>query len=603
MGIPDEDVAAVRAATDIVALIGEYTPLKRSGTRFQGLCPFHSEKTPSFSVNEAEGLYYCFGCQAAGDAITFLRTIEGLSFVEAVERLGARAGVRIRNDVDVRDSEARDKRKALYDALEQAVAFYHDRLLTHSDAARARQYLRSRGLDGEIVRRFKLGWAPEGGNYLARNLRSGAAALAGAGLVSEGQYGPRDSFRGRIIFPIYQPDGKAVALGGRLVPGIGDGQGPKYRNSPETPIYQKRSTLYALNLARQSIVQSGEVVVCEGYTDVIGFFRVGLPRAVATCGTALTEEHFKLLARFARRLVLAFDADRAGQAAAARVYEWERRHELEVAVADLPEGKDPGELATSDPERLRASIEGARTYLEFRLERALASADLRRPEGRARAAEAAIAVVAEHPNELVRDQYLVQVADRTRIELEQLRPWLKSAVGRAPRTARVRPIRPRPPEGERVGRDALALAIHDPRAMAGRIGEPLFADPIQQAAYNALAGSASLHDAIERSDEDVARLLVELATVEPSVSPDQAVVALVRVRVQEAIAELQAEARSAQANGDEAASLASAPVVARLKSELELFGEVGAGDNPPRHVTEAAGRLLAWLSQRHREAP
>ncbi len=598
MAIPDEDVAAVRTATDIVALIGEYTPLKRSGTRFQGLCPFHSEKTPSFSVNAVEGLYYCFGCQVSGDAITFLRAIEGCSFVEAVERLAARAGVKIRNDAGDADREARDKRNVLYEAMEQAVAFYHDRLLHHTDASRARQYLRSRGLESETVRRFKLGWAPEGGNQLVKAVRSGALALTGAGLAVQGQYGLRDAFRGRIIFPISQPDGKPIALGGRLVPGVGDGNGPKYRNSTETPIYQKRSTLYALNLARQAIVQTGEVIVCEGYTDVIGFFRAGLPRAVATCGTALTEDHFKLLARFGRRIVLAFDADAAGQSAASRFYEWERRHEIEVAVADLPTGQDPGDLASSDPDLLRAAVENARSYLEFRLERVFASADLRRPEGRARAAESAIGVIAEHPHELVRDQYLVALADRTRIDLEQLRPWLKSALDRgapAPREPGARRRDRAGGGGERAGREVLTLAIQEPAAMAGRISAALFADPLQRAAYTALASSPSLHDAIERADEDVARLLVELANVDAGTSPDQAVIALVRARAQEVVAELQADSRAAQASGDEDRVLTAARDSAWLKSELEVFSEVGAGHRPPPAVIEAADRLLAWL--------
>ncbi len=538
---------AVRQATDLVALAGEYTSLKRVGRRFVGLCPFHSEKSGSFSVNAEAGLYYCFGCQASGDSITFLRAIEGCSFVEAVERLAARAGIAVRNEATGRDREARDRRDALYEATERAVAYYHERLLSGPDAARARQYLRSRGLDGEIVRRFRLGWAPEGGNHLVRNVKASTAALTGAGLVVQGNYGPRDAFRGRVVFPIFQPDGKAVALGARLVPGIGDGSGPKYRNSPETPIYQKRSTLYALNLARQAVVQTGEVIVCEGYTDVIGFFRVGLPRAVATCGTALTEDHFKLLARFGRRIVLAFDADGAGQSAAARFYEWERRHEIEVRVANLPPGRDPGDLASEDPEALRAAVEGARTYLEFRLARVLEGEDLRHPEARAKAAEAAIAVIAEHPHELVRDQYLMQVADRTRI-------------------------------------DAC-----------------LFPDPVHLDAFNSLASSTSLHEAIERSSDEVGHLLVALANSEPPASADQVVVALTRAATVEALAELQADARSAQAEGDEPRLMATAPVISWLKSELELFGEVGAGERPPRTVTDAADRLVAWLTARQRE--
>jgi DNA primase len=667
MGIPDEDVALVRSSTDIVALIGEYTPLKRVGRRFVGLCPFHAEKSGSFSVNAEEGLYYCFGCQASGDPITFLRAIEACTFVEAVERLAAKAGVTIRNDSEGPDREARDRRQALYDAMEKSVAFYHDRLLKHEDAARARQYLRSRGLESEIVRQFRLGWAPEGGNNLVRAVKALPNSLAGAGLVVQGNYGPRDSFRGRVIFPIFQADGKAVALGGRLVPGVGDGQGPKYRNSPETPIYQKRSTLYALNLSRQAIVQTGEVIVCEGYTDVIGFFRVGLGRAVATCGTALTEDHFKLLARFGRRIILAFDADGAGQSAAARVYEWEKRHEIEVLVADLPKGEDPGDLASDDPDRLRAAVEGAKTYLEFRVKRALDAEDLRNPEARARAAERAIQVIAEHPNELVRDQYLMQVADLTRSDPGQLRPQLAAAVARqrvsnssasksrgkgasggsasgtpgaaagtgsgsaslAGRSGRPEDEPPprdedAPPDegygyrpggpgsgsaaprsttlrvspGLRAGRDALALAIHEPADMASRLDEALFADPLQRRAFKALASAGSLHDAISHADDEVARLLVELANSDPEIGADQVVVALVRATTQDALTELEAQVRQAQTAGDNARLVRIAPLVPWLKAELEVFGEVGAGNHPPRAVIEAADRLVAWLASR-----
>ena len=628
MAIPDEDVAAVRQATDAVALIGEYTQLKRVGRRFVGLCPFHSEKSPSFSVNQEEGLYYCFGCQTSGDPITFLRAIEGLSFVEAVERLAARSGIRIRTDAQGAEKEARDRRQALYEAMEKAVAFYHERLLSHPDAARARQYLRSRGLEADTVKRFKLGWAPEGGNHLVKALRLPAHAMAGAGLVVQGNYGPRDAFRWRIIFPIFQADGKAIALGGRLVPGIGDGQGPKYRNSQETPIYQKRSTLYGLNLARQAIVQSGEVIVCEGYTDVIGFHRVGLGRAVATCGTALTDDHFKLLARFARRIVLAFDADGAGQSAAARFYEWERRHEIEVAVADLPSGMDPGDLASSDPDRLHQAVEKARTYLEFRLRRVLDGGDLRTPEGRARVAESALAVVAEHPNELVRDQYLTEVADLTRVDLERLRGRLGAAVkaaragptkgsdeggarqpgstvtdqpGRAASPSARTRRRSRTP-GERAGRDALCLAVHEPAAMAGRLDASLFADPVQQEAFLALSSAESLHEAIESAGDQAGELLVELANSDPAISADQAVVALVRATAREVVTELEAEVRAAQQTNETERLLAAASEVAWLKSELEIFSEVGTGESAPRAVTEAAERLVAWLSQRRANA-
>ncbi len=647
MAIPDEDVSQVRSATDILALIGEFTPLKRVGRRFQGLCPFHAEKTASFSVNAEEGLYYCFGCQASGDAITFLRNIEGCDFVEAVERLAARAGITIRHDAGGKDQFDREGRQALLGVMERAVAFYHEELLSQPEAKQARQYLRSRGYEGETVRQFRLGWAPEGGGALVRTVRAPADLLVRAGLAHQGQSGLRDAFRGRVIFPISDPAGQAIGLGGRILPGAGDGAGPKYRNSPETPIYSKRRTLYGLNWAKQAVVQTGEVIICEGYTDVIAFFTAGLPRAVATCGTALTEEHFRLLGRFAKRVVLAFDADSAGQSAAARFYEWEKRHELEVAVAALPPGSDPADLAMRDSQLLREAVEQARTFLGFRVDRALTSSELQTGEGRAHAAEAALAMVAEHPNELVRDQYLVTVSDRTRLEVGRLRPRLDALVrafGESDRKSsgdtagkggvRSQPKDEEPPwepdgevsreqtpgrrsagpdsnghvgpgpvlPGERAGRDALVLAVREPRAMAGRLNEALFADPVQRAALKALASSASLHAAIQGADDEVAGLLRRLAVTEPDSDPDQTVAALARTAAQVALNEIEADARQAEAEGEMTRLAAAGAAITWLKSELELMQEPGTADRTSPAVSEAANRLVAWLLQRYLEA-
>jgi len=444
MAIAEEDVAKVRAATDIVALIGEHAALRRQGRRWVGLCPFHAEKTPSFSVNAEEGFYYCFGCRASGDSISFVRSVEHLDFVDSVRFLADRAGVVIHEDAG--GGADRKRRTGLFEAMERAVAWYHERLLSAPDAGPARDYLRSRGYDGECVRRFKLGWAPDEWDAMSRALSLSERVLTDSGLGFVNRRGRRqDAFRARVIFPICDPSGRPVALGGRILPlrpgvsgqGPGGGAGsprgpghptePKYKNSSETAIYSKRKTLYALNWAKHDIVSSGEVVVCEGYTDVIGFFAAGLPRAVATCGTALAEEHFKLLRNFGKRIVLAYDADSAGQSAIARVYEWERRHEVEVAVAALPPGTDPGELAVTDPEALRNAVAEARPFLQFRVDRLLAAADLSTVEGRARAADAALAAVAEHPDDLVRDPYVMQVADRCRLEPARVRERLEVA--------------------------------------------------------------------------------------------------------------------------------------------------------------------------------
>ncbi|MCU1491670.1 MAG: dnaG [Acidimicrobiaceae bacterium] len=441
MAIPDEDVARVRAATDLADLVGEHTALKRVGRRFVGLCPFHGERSPSFSVNAEEGLYYCFGCQARGDAISFVRATEGCDFVEAVERLAARAGLAVRDDADPGAAAERGRRQQLMEVVSAAAAFYHQRLLEHPDAGRARHYLRSRGYDGDVVRRFGIGFAPAGYDELVKALRRPASLMRAAGLAHEGSRGRLvDTLRERVVFPISDPAGRPIALGGRVLPpelrtSTYD-PGPKYRNSPESPIYQKRRTLYGLNWAKAEVARVGEVVVCEGYTDVIGFFSAGVPLAVATCGTSLTEEHLRLLGRFAKRVILAFDADKAGQRAAARLYEWERRHELELAVAELPAGSDPGELSRQDPAALAAAVQNAKPFLGFRVERALSEADLSTPEGRVRALDAALSAIGEHPNALIRDQYLLLVADRTRQDTERLRPLLEEARRAAERRAR-----------------------------------------------------------------------------------------------------------------------------------------------------------------------
>jgi DNA primase len=639
MAIPDEDVARVRAATDLVALIGEQTALKRVGRRFVGLCPFHAEKTGSFSVNAEEGLYYCFGCQASGDAISFVRATEGVDFVEAVERLANRAGITIRYDDDRDRNEDRNRRRELLAAMTVAVDFYHERLLAQPDAGRARQYLRSRGYDGEVVRRFRLGYAPAGWDELVRALRLPGAVLREAGLAYENDRNRyQDSFRERVMFPIFDPGGQAIAFGGRVLPeALRSSErepGPKYRNSPESAIYSKRRTLYGLNWAKSDIARAHEVVVCEGYTDVIGFHLAGVPRAVATCGTALTEDHFRLLAHFASRIVLCFDADAAGQAAAARLYQWERRHELELAVAALPVGSDPGELAQHDPASLAAAVENAQPFLGFRVDQALAAHDLHTPEGRSRAAEAALAAIAEHPNELVRDQYLIGVADRTRLDPNRLRELLVEVHSRPQPDPEVASAGPgqraddrEPSDGNRAafgavppgragarmaeerpelraGRDALLLALNQPDGARALLDEVLFVDPVQRNAYRALVDSAGLSEAIQRADPEAGDLIRRLAVSE---LPEELVVTgpyieLVRAACDRTLREIDAEARVAQQEG-RSEDLATALVTgAWLRTELEALRDPLVGPGGDSGTEDAAKRLVAWLAQRHEEA-
>ncbi|HKH04227.1 MAG TPA: DNA primase [Acidimicrobiales bacterium] len=426
VGILDEDVAAVRAASDIVAVVTQYVPLRKVGTQWLGRCPFHNENTPSFSVSGTENVFYCFGCQARGDVISFVQMQEGLDFPSAVEWLAAKANMTV-NYTDRQQGEGRKKRARLVEVMEQAAEWFHQRLLTAPDAGAARSYLRGRGLDGDVVREFRLGWAPDSWDELCKALRLDEKTARDTGLGRRNARGRlQDHFRARVLFPIADDQGRVISFGGRILPG---GERPgnqgKYQNTTETPLYTKSKVLYGLDRAKRAVVAKDTVVVCEGYTDVIGFHRSGVPLAVATCGTALTDDHVTLLRRFARRFVLAFDADGAGQAAAERFYRWEREHDLEVAVADLPPGQDPGDVFRTDPAALAASVDNARPFLRFRLDRAFAAADLSTPEGRARGATRALDLVAEHPDVLVRDQYILDVAGRCRVEPDLLRRQLE----------------------------------------------------------------------------------------------------------------------------------------------------------------------------------
>ena len=351
--------------------------------------------------------------------------------------------------------------------MERAVEWYHERLLRAPDAGPARDYLRSRGYDGDVVRQFRLGWAPDDWDALAKSLRLPEKVLSDSGLGFVNRRGRvQDFFRGRGALPDLR------SLRAARSPWAGAscrrGRARRRRSGPSPSTRTRRSRRSTPSAApstrstgpRRAIIAQGEVVVCEGYTDVIGFFQAGVPWAVATCGTALAEEHFTLLRNFAKRIVLAYDADAAGQSATSRVYEWERKHEVDVVVADLPGGSDPGDLARTDPAALARAIEEARPFLQFRVDRMLGAGDLTTAEGRARAADAALTAVAEHPDDLVRDQYVMQLADRCRA---RRRPGCGSASSTCGRT---RPPR-RPAAAHRVRpHDEPAARATTPRTTA-----------------------------------------------------------------------------------------------------------------------------------------
>ena len=601
MAIEDDDIAKVRTAADIVQVVSGYTTLKRVGRRWQGLCPFHTEKSPSFSVNGEEGLYHCFGCQKSGDIITFVREKEQLDFVGAVEWLANKYAITLRY-TERGEDETRKRRTKLVDAVRRSIEWYHTRLLESADAGEARRYLRARGFDGEAVRRYKIGWAPADAkqwDLLCRYVKLDDDDLRASGLGAINSRGRQyDFFRGRVLFPIYDDRGDPVGFGGRILPGH---EGPKYKNtSDDATIYSKSRVLYGLNWAKEHIVHAGEAIVCEGYTDVIGFATAGVPRAVATCGTALTEDHIRLLKRFSSRIVLAFDADAAGQNAAARVYEWEQKLDVEFAVADLPNGVDPGELAITDPERLALSVTNAKPFLGFRVERVLAAGDLRTPEGRARTAQAAVDVAREHPSDLVRDQYLMTIADRCHLDPDQVRSAARGGSSRVsgatrganepnPRGARMRVDEPtrRRPMTENAEDEALRLLVHRRDEIIDRLEPVLFASHERRDAFDALVNGTDVHSAIAAAPPQVAALLTRLAVDEPDGDPDQAVVDLSRYATTRVLDQLRREAASVREPED---LRQYSEVIDWLRHRL---AELDRGEGR----ASAAALLVAWLAE------
>jgi len=498
VAISEDDIERVRTAQPISAVIGNYVALKRAGRNFLGLCPFHGEKTPSFNVRDETGRYKCFGCGASGDVFKFIQEVERMDFVGSVEHLAAKAGITL-NYTTGGPSRDRQRNKELLDVMERAVEWYHQRLLTAPDAKDAREYLRSRGLAGDVARQFRLGWAPDDWDALSKALDASSDMMRDCGLAFTNSRGrQQDSFRARVMFPIFKESGEAVAFGGRVLPGSKDPA--KYKNSAESKIYAKSKTLYGLNWAKADVVKADEIVVCEGYTDVIGFHRIGFTRAVATCGTALTEDHVRLIKRFANKVVLAFDADAAGQGAAERFYEWEKKLAVQVKVARLSGGKDPGDLAGSDPEGLLASVSDAEEFLAFRVRRSLESQKIDTPESKSRAVERAIAIINEHPNEIVRRDYASELAQTLGIkEVEDVVRRVDQRLDR-----KMSRIEATGPTSSGVRENAefvmLALMVNDFDAVTGIVSEEVFLDEVHRRVFRTLL---THHNDFKRAEADL----------------------------------------------------------------------------------------------------
>ncbi|HEY8417674.1 MAG TPA: DNA primase [Limnochordales bacterium] len=420
-----ELVEEIRSRVDIVDVVSQYVRLRPRGRNLVGLCPFHAEKTPSFTVNPEKQLFHCFGCHAGGDVFAFLMKRTGVGFAEAVEQLAQQAGIDVsrlaRSPVD---AERERQRRRLLDVHRLAAGFYRDMLQGPAGRA-ARAYLERRGLSPAMVERFQLGFAPAGDALLRFLERAGITPELAmeAGLLVPGRDGrpPYPRFRERIMFPIADQAGRVIGFGGRL---LAEREGaPKYLNSPETPLFSKGRTLYGLHLARETARRTGTVVVVEGYMDCISLCQHGVTNVVASLGTAFTEFQAQALARVAERVVIAFDADAAGEAAAQRTLDILRAAGLRVAVMPLPPGQDPDEFArTHGREALVEALANAVPLTEYKLNLVLAAAPAGgRVEDKARAVEAALQVIAEVESAVEREGYMDLVARRLGVAPEAVR--------------------------------------------------------------------------------------------------------------------------------------------------------------------------------------
>ncbi len=419
--ISDEDVARVRDATDIVALVSETTPLRQKGRLFWGLCPFHGEKTASFKVDPSTQLWHCFGCGLGGDAFGFVMKTQTLEFPDAIRLLAERARIEIVEEGGAGVPMGRKER--LVAASGAAAEYFHKQLASSKEpgARTAREYLAGRGFGSEVAKRWMLGYASGGRGALAAWLATQGFTrdeAVEANLALVGDRGEvKDRFFNRIMFPISDLQGRVIAFGGRV---IGDGQ-PKYLNSSDTPIFHKSANMYAIDRAKSSIVSTGTAVVVEGYTDVIALHEAGLTNVIATLGTALTARHVKLLGRFAKRIVYLFDGDAAGMRAADRAAEFldfsstpeAGASRLDLLVAVMPDGLDPADfVGARGVEALREVIDGAEPLLRFVIDRRLDAHDLTTPEGRTRALDDAAGVIASIRGSILAQDYANYVAGR-----------------------------------------------------------------------------------------------------------------------------------------------------------------------------------------------
>ncbi len=498
MAISQDYLAELSRRTDITELVRSYVELKRAGRMEKGLCPFHNEKTPSFYVYPETESFYCFGCGAGGDAITFVKRIMNLDYVEAVKFLASRAGMPLPDE----DDSAAKRRGRLLGINREAARFFFARLNT-DEGQNARAYLRGRGLSDATIRRFGVGYAPDAFGELRNHLKGQGYSeeeLVEAGVCKRSaKGGVYDSFRNRVIFPIIDLRGNVIAFGGRV---MGQEAGPKYLNSAETPVFHKSRNLFALNIARKG----GEkrLILAEGYMDVISLHQAGFTTAVATLGTALTDEQARLIADYAEEVVICYDSDDAGQRATARAINAFRNTPVKVRVLALEGAKDPDEfISRFGVERFRAMLEGSGNTVEYALARLKKDYDIASEDGRVAYAAAALELLAREATPVEQGVYLGRVANETAIERDRLATQMDAVLMKVQRQNGRR-------RRQRMLQESKAAAIDVPYAARG------------ERALGVVYSEQVLVGAMLRNPQEVIPAVAKEITPEQMISPEMA---------------------------------------------------------------------------------
>ena len=525
----EDIISRVRDSVDIVDLVSGYVSLKKTGKNHTGLCPFHAEKTPSFSVNPDKQIFHCFGCGAGGDVFKFIELQEGLNFPDAVRALAGRAGISLPTDSRSRgqDKKSEDERKVLLEIVADAVEYFRKELEGPAGSA-ARAYLQKRGVTDAIVQDFALGYVKPEWDGLLRHLKQKGYAfgqMEKAGLIvkrSEGE-GYYDRFRGRIIFPIRDIAGKVIAFGGRVM----DDSLPKYLNSSETPLYSKSNTLYCLDMAKEFGRRQGYFIIVEGYLDAIACHQYGVRNAVATLGTALTEGHLRLMRRFSDKLVLIFDPDPAGVKASLRGFDLFMTSGMKVNVVSLPDGDDPDTfLQKHGHDAFAACLRKSVKFMDFVLEQVLKSGSLASIDDKVQKAEEMLGFIAKIPSGIERDHYIKKTAEALDLNETVLRQEIPTHTRRAASASGgAKGFVPVPAWGHRPKAEEILihLMLKDEeiaRSLKEQIQPQDFTDPlfqrVVQRIFDALekTGRLDMGTLIQDGDEELNSLISHYSVLE-----------------------------------------------------------------------------------------